>query len=392
MQPSAAIVAVSEMKPGRYPHYNGMEMYRQVLAQFLREWPQLRPSDIQGLMSAPAGMASAEGVDVFAHEKIAEELGIEPTFSETINAGGATYALMLIRASLAIERGLCDSVLCLGAGRFPNVGSGMAETMSKLISHPEFEYPYGTYIPPIFALNATRHMHEFGTTREQLAQVAVSQRAWSLLHPDALMAPQGPLTVDKVLSSRPIAYPFNLLDCSVPCEGGSAVLLVSARLATRYAKQPCYLLGYGEKHTHSSISQAHDLTTLGSKETGAKAYRMAGVGPADMDFAQLYDSFSINPIIYAEDLGLCAKGQGGAFFAGGRTAPGGEFPVNTYGGLMSFGHVGDASGQTMIVEAARQIMGIAGPQRQLAKAGLGVVHCYGGMMAEHATLVLGRQS
>lgn len=219
MKPQAAIVAVSEMKPGRYPHYNGMEMYRQVLAQFLREWPQLRPSDIQGLMSAPAGMASAEGVDVFVHEKIAEELGIEPTFSETINAGGATYALMLIRASLAIERGLCDSVLCLGAGRFPNVGSGMAETLSKLISHPEFEYPYGTYIPPIFALNATRHMHEFGTTRAQLAQVAVSQRAWSLLHPDALMAPQGPLTMDQVLSSRPIAYPFNLLDCSVPCEG-----------------------------------------------------------------------------------------------------------------------------------------------------------------------------
>jgi acetyl-CoA acetyltransferase len=283
-------------------------------------------------------------------------------------------------------------VLCLGAGRFPNVGSGMAELLSKLISHPEYEYPYGTYIPPIFALNATRHMHEFGTTREQLAQVAVSQRAWSLLHPDALMAPQGPLTIDKVRSSRPIAYPFNLLDCSVPSEGGSAVLVVSPKLAARYAKKPCYLLGFGEKHTHSSISQAHNLTTLGSKESSEQAYRMAGVGPGDMDFAQLYDSFSINPIIYAEDLGLCPKGQGGAFFAGGRTAPGGEFPVNTYGGLMSFGHVGDASGQTMIVEAARQIMGIAGGQRQLAKADLGVVHCYGGMMAEHATLVLGSQS
>ena len=107
---------------------------------------------------------------------------------------------------------------------------------------------------------------------------------------------------------------------------------------------------------------------------------------------QLYDSFSINPIIYAEDLGLCPKGQGGAFFAGGRTAPGGEFPVNTYGGLMSFGHVGDASGQTMIVEAARQVMGIAGDERQLKKADMGVVHCYGGMMSEHATLVLGSQS
>lgn len=391
MKALSAIVAMSEMKPGRYPQYNGLEMYRQVIRQFLREWPALRPGDITGLLSAPAGMASAD-TDVFAHEKIAEELGIEPAFSETINAGGGTYALMLIRATMAIERGLCDSVLCLGAGRFPNVGSGMAELMSKLISHPEFEYPYGTYIPPIFALNATRHMHEFGTTREQLAQVAVTQRDWSLLHPDALMAPQGALTVDKVLSSRPIAYPFNLLDCSVPSEGGSAVLVMSPERAKQYAKRPCYLLGFGEKHTHSSVSQSHDLTTLGSAQTSRQAYQMAGLGPKDMDFAQLYDSFSINPIIYAEDLGLCAKGKGGAFFEGGRTGPGGEFPVNTYGGLMSFGHVGDASGQTMIVEAARQIMGVAGGARQLKKADLGIVHCYGGMMAEHSTLIFGSQS
>lgn len=391
MKALSAIVAMSEMKPGRYPQFNGLEMYRQVIRQFLREWPALRPGDITGLLSAPAGMASAD-TDVFAHEKIAEELGIQPAFSETINAGGGTYALMLIRATMAIERGLCDSVLCLGAGRFPNVGSGIAELMSKLISHPEFEYPYGTYIPPIFALNATRHMHEFGTTREQLAQVAVSQREWSLLHPDALMAPQGRLSIDKVLSSRPIAYPFNLLDCSVPSEGGSALLVMSPERARRYAKRPCYLLGFGEKHTHSSISQAHDLTTLGSAETSRQAYDMAGLSPRDMDFAQLYDSFSINPIIYAEDLGFCAKGKGGEFFAGGRTAPGGEFPVNTYGGLMSFGHVGDASGQTMIVEAARQIMGVAGGARQLAKADLGIVHCYGGMMSEHATLIFGAQS
>ena len=236
MKALSAIVAMSEMKPGRYPQFNGLEMYRQVIRQFLREWPALRPGDITGLLSAPAGMASAD-TDVFAHEKIAEELGIQPAFSETINAGGGTYALMLIRATMAIERGLCDSVLCLGAGRFPNVGSGIAELMSKLISHPEFEYPYGTYIPPIFALNATRHMHEFGTTREQLAQVAVSQREWSLLHPDALMAPQGRLSIDKVLSSRPIAYPFNLLDCSVPSEGGSALLVMSPERARRYAKR-----------------------------------------------------------------------------------------------------------------------------------------------------------
>ena len=389
MKPLAAIVAVSEMKPGRYPQYDGMEMYRQVLGQFLREW-QIRPQDIQGLLSAPVGMAATQ-VDVFAHEKLAEELGLQPVFSEAINAGGGTYALMLIRAALAIGQGLCDSVLCLGAGRFPNVGSGISELMSKLISHPEFEYPYGTYIPPIFALAAVRHMHEFGTTREQLAEVAVSQRAWALKHPDALMAPQGPLSIDKVLSSRPIAYPFNLFDCSGPSEGGSAVLVVAPQLARRYHPKPCYLIGFGEKHTHASISQASSLTTLGSQDTAGRAYRMAGLGPQDMDFAQLYDSFSINPIIYAEDLGLCRKGQGGRFFAGGRTAPGGDFPVNTYGGLMSFGHVGDASGQTMIVEAARQLMGMAG-ERQLPQARTGIVHCYGGMMSEHATLILSNQS
>ena len=378
------------MQPGRYPQFDDMEMYRQVLLKLFREW-NIGPGDIQGVMAAPAGMASGAAPEIFTHEKLYDELGLHPYFAETVNAGGATYSVMVQRAVLAIRSGLADSVLCIGAGKFPKVGAGGAEAMAKMISHPEFEFIYGTAIYAIYAQAATRHMAEFGTTKEHLAQAAVSTRKWALKHPDAFMRSKGEITIADVLNSRPIASPFNMLDCSVPCEGGAAVLVTSEEVAKRINPQPAYILGMGEYHTHGYISQAPNLTTMGAKVSGERAYKMAGLTPSDINVTEIYDAFTINPLMYLEDLGFCEKGQGGPFLMEGHTEPGGDLPLNTYGGLLSFGHTGDASGMSMIVEGALQTMGRAGG-RQVENANITLVHSYGGMMAEHTTLILGRQS
>lgn len=390
MTEAVAIAAVSEIKPGRYPEYSGHQLCHRVLAKFFREW-QVKPGDIQGLLASPPGMAGASGPDIFIHERLSEELGIHPVFSETLNAGGASHGLMLQRATMAIRAGLADGVLCVAAGTFPKVGNGGAETSARMLCHPEFDYLYGPYIPPLYAQAATRHMHEFGTTREQMAKVAVAQREWALKHPDALMRKDGPITVDDVLNSRPIASPFNLLDCSVPCDGGAAILVCGESSAKRINPQPAWVLGSGEAHTHSNISQARDLITMGGKTAAQSAYKMAGITPSDVDLLELYDSFSFNPLLNVENLGFVGPGKGGAFWDAGRGGPSGDLPVNTYGGLLSFGHTGDASGMSMYVEAALQVMGRAG-ERQVAPAGIALAHSYGGIMSEHSVIILGRQS
>ena len=390
MAESVGIAAATEIKPGRYPDLTANDFYRQIFKQLLSEYP-IGPGYIGGLLVSPPGMAAGSGVDIFAHEHLAEELALKTRFAETLNAGGATHGIMVQRAALAIRAGLTDSVLCIAAGTFPKVGDGGAEAIVKMVSHPEFDSLYGSYIPPLYAQAATRHMHEFGTTKTHLAKVAVASRAWALKHPDALMRRHGAITVEDVLESRPIASPFNLLDCSVPCDGGGALLVCGESLAKRIHSQPAWVLGFGEAHEYFNISQCRDLLNLGGKKCGEQAYAMAGLSADDLDFLELYDSFSFNPILGIENLGIVPPGQGGRFWDEGRGAPGGDLPVNTYGGLLSFGHTGDASGMSMIVEGARQIMGRAG-DRQLSKADIGLVHSYGGMMAEHSVLIFGRQS
>lgn len=389
MENVPCIAAASEMTPGRYPDEDGISLYGRVLREFFSEWA-LKPSDIGGLFVPPIGMAAGSSADAFFHERLVDELGIRPSIAETINVGGATYTVMVQRAALAIEKGLVDGVLCIGAGKFPKVGAGGAEEMAKMISHPEFEFPYGAAIYALYALVATAHMEAFGTSPEHLARVAVSQRKWALSHPKAIMRDKGELSIGDVLGSRMIASPFHLLDCSVPCEGGGAFLVCSQALAKRINPRPAYILGFGEKHDYGFISQSKSFTSLlGAKDSGEAAFKMAGLSPDGIDFVELYDAFSINPIILLEDLGFVPKGKGGPFVMEGHTDPDGDLPMNTYGGLLSFGHTGDSSGISMIIEAALQIMGRA-KGIQLQKANTGLVHTYGGIMAEHASLILGR--
>ncbi|MDN5938234.1 MAG: thiolase family protein [Salinisphaera sp.] len=385
---NVAIAAAHEVRPGRYPELDRLRIQEYVLAHFLDACP-LSPDVVDGLMVAPAGMADSVGADVFVHERLTDALGLAPRFAETINAGGATYATMVARATAAIRAGSADAVLCVGAGKFPVVGGGGGDTMAKIVSHPDFEYPYGSFIPAMYALAATRHMYERGTTRQALAQVAVTSRDWALRHPDALMRGDGPLTAADVFDSRPIASPFNLYDCSVPCEGGAVVLVAREEIARELSDQPAYIRGYGEYHDHGAIAHASDFTTMGAGKATRAAFQMAGLTPSDVDVAQLYDAFSSCPIWLLEEAGLAERGKGGTHYLDGQAGLGGALPVNTYGGLLSFGHTGDASGMSMLVEGALQVMGRAGDRQ--VEADVALVQTYGGMMADHCALLLGRQ-
>jgi acetyl-CoA acetyltransferase len=376
------------MKPGRYPDLDSHGIFHFVLNGALSKWP-IRPRDIDGLLTAPGGQASG-ATDANIHERLIAELGIQPQFAETISSGGATFALMVQRASMAIASGQANSVLCVGAGKFLKPGAGGAELMARAISEQDFEFPYGTFIPALYALIANRFMAERGVTREDLARVAVSARKWALLNPDARMHEQGPITIDDVINSRPIAEPFHYLDCSVPSDGGGAFLVTRADIGKHLTDRPAYVKGYGESHLSGSISSARNLTATGAVISGRQAFQRARLTPSDIDVVELYDAFTATPLILLENLGFCQPGESGHFVQSGATDPGGKLPMNTNGGLLSFGHTGDASGMSVLIEGARQVMGHAGAN-QVERADHVLVHCYGGMMYDHATLILGSE-
>ena len=386
VQPRAAIAAAHEVPPGRYPEHDRLSIQEHVLAEFLRACPV--PRDVvDGLLVCPAGMADG-GTDVFVHERLTDVLGLAPRLAETMNVGGATYTVMVARAATAIATGQADAVLCVGAGKFPTVRSGGGDAMAKIVSHPDFEYPYGSFIPAMYAFAATRHMYERGTTRQALAQVAVTSREWSQRHPDAIMRKKGAISLDDVLDSRPIASPFHLLDCSVPCEGGAVVLVAREEIARQITEQPAFVRGFGEYHDHGAVAHTEDFASMGAGVAARDAYEMSGLTPADVRVAELYDAFTMCSIWLLEETGLAKPGEGGSLYLDGRAGPDGDMPVNTYGGLLSFGHTGDASGMSMLVEGALQVMGRADGRQ--VEADVALVQTYGGMMADHSSLLLGR--
>lgn len=323
-------------------------------------------------------------------EAMAEYLQIFPSYCGSIGAGGGTTFAAVQQAACAIVSGVCQTVVIASAD---SLRSGLSRERAMAVQsssgHPQFESPYGAPVPAFYALIARAHMHEFGTTAEQLAAVAVSTRLHAVRNPAAQM--RTPISIEEVLNSRMIADPLHLLDCSLVSDGGSAIVMTSAARARDRRQKPVYILGAGEGHGHEHISAARSLTRSAAAEAGKRAYQMAGVGPKDVDFAELYDCFTPVVLIELEDLGFCAKGEGGAFVASGVTQPGGSFPVNTHGGLLSHCHPGNPGSMFALTEAVLQLRGQAG-ERQLGKAELALVHAQGGIMSSHCTLILGRES
>lgn len=373
----SAIVGVGHAGFGEAHGFSAYDIMAQSTHAALND-AGLKLSDVDGLFctmmedSMPALMA-------------AEYLGIQPRYIDGTMTGGSSFVNYLTSATMALEAGLCDvALICYGSNQ--RTASGRLVTASKL---PPYE---GLYSPryPIsgYALAAARHMYEYGTTRENMADVAVAARAWASHNPEAFM--RDPLTREDVLSSRMVGDPLTKLDCCLVTDGGGAVILVRADRAKDFPNAPVYVLGSAAESSHRQISQMKDFTVTAAKDSGKRAFAMAGVTPADIDVVELYDAFTINTILFLEDLGFCKKGEGGAFVSDGRIAPGGSLAVNTNGGGLSCVHPG-MYGIFTIIEAARQIRGDA-PGMQLDGVELAVAHGNGGVLSSQVTAILGAAS
>jgi acetyl-CoA acetyltransferase len=343
----------------------------------------LSVGDVDGLFTNGAGR--------FPANQLAEQLGIQPTWTDSTFAGGSTWVAFVAHASEAIRSGRCEvAVIAYGSNQRSAKSRRLGGAEDADNPGTQFETPYGPLLPAsAYALAAARHMHEFGTTREALAEVAVAAREWALRNPKAFRYGDGPLTVDDVLASPELSTPLHVLDCCLVTDGGGAVVLTSAERAADLPGPPVAVLGHGEIATHMNISQMPDLTASGGRESAARAFAMAGVGVADVDVAQLYDSFTITVLLTLEALGFCGRGEAGDFVADGRLRPGGAFPMNTSGGGLSYCHPGQL-GILLVIEAVRQLRGQAG-ERQVDGAEIAVCHGTGGFLSHHATTVLGVQ-
>jgi acetyl-CoA acetyltransferase len=380
----AVIIGVGESDIGRVPGMTGLGLNAQAARRAIAD-AGLRPSDIDGLLTA----YSFTEPYFMLGSVLAEYLGIKPTFCASLIAGGASPTVMLRHATDAVANGSATTVLvCAGENRATGMSRDEAVSALTAVGHPYFEAPYGVGIPSLYALVANAYMAQYGTTREQLAAVAVNTRAHAVRHPNAHM--RTPITIEDVLTSKPISDPLNLLDCCLISDAGGAFIVTTPDRARDLPGKPVYLAGIGEMHTHEHLICAPSLTEFGATQSSAIAYDMAGLGPTDMDLALLYDCFSIVPVIEIEELGLIERGAGGAFFASGEAAIGGTLPVNTHGGMLSHAHAGAVGGLMALIEAVRQLRGEA-HGRQVENAAAAIVHGEGGVMSSHCTAILTAQ-
>ena len=315
---------------------------------------------------------------------LSEYLGISPDFIDTTILGGSSFMFHVAHAQAALQLGLCKVAVIAYGSTQRTVGRRQASVRE----YNPYETPFRPFLPATaYALAASRHMHQYGTTREQLAAVAVAAREWALLNPAAWE--KKPLTIDEVLSAR-MSYPFTVRDCCLVTDGGGAVIMTTAERARALKKPPIYVLGCGQAITHANISSMPDLTVTGALTSGRAAYEMARLGPSDIDVVELYDAFTINTILFLEDLGFCPKGEGGLFLPDGHISPGGGLPVNTNGGGLSYCHPG-MYGLFLLIEAARQLRRECGA-RQIADCETAIAHGNGGVLSSHSTVILGTQA
>jgi acetyl-CoA acetyltransferase len=392
----AVIAGLGEPPVGRLVGTTPTELHIEA-AMLALEDSGIDKHDIDGLMTTGTFLHD----NIRHHMIIGEHLGIHcKTFCDTLRTGGHSYLNGVQVAKWAVESGLCKAVLLLrGDTILSGVPKGTAlKAYIEYGAHPmEFEVPFGITVPGVYAMLAQRHMHEFGTTSEQLAAIAVACRKHASMNPKAFK--REPITIEDVANSRMVSSPLLLLDCSPTCDGGGAILITSLERARDLKKKPVRILGTGQAQSYYHLghlaratgARAQDKKKFGLTRTvqsvaAAQAFGSAGVKPADIDVAELYDSFTITVLLQLEDLGYCAKGEGGAFAAGGRLELGGELPINTHGGLLSFGSSG---GINHIIEAARQMRGECG-ERQVKDAKLALVTNVSAVASNHSIAILGR--
>lgn len=372
---SVAVVGAAESDLGQVAqHTSPLDMMAQATLRALDDCG-LKLSDIDGIFSATSQVR-------LSPMALAEYLRLKPNYFDGTIIGGSSFMSHVAHAQGAIQAGLCEVALI-------TYGSTQRSVSRAAASPREYNYyetPYKPVLPAsAYALAAARHMHEFGTTREQLAEVAVAARKWALMNPVAWE--KEPLTIEQVLKSRMVSYPLTVRDCCLVTDGGGAIILTSAARAKTLRKKPVYVLGVGEAIGHFTISNMLNLTVTAAAESGPKAFGMAGIKPSDVDMLSLYDAFTITPILFLEDLGFCPKGEGGRFVSGGAIAPGGTLAVNTSGGGLSYCHPG-MYGLLVLIEAIRQVRGECG-QRQVKDCEISLAHGNGGVLSSQCTVLFG---
>jgi acetyl-CoA acetyltransferase len=375
---SVAIVGVDESDEiGILPEVSQLSLHLQAIHNAIAD-AGLKITDIDGIFTAGQHSPVLLG----------EALGVTPRYVDGTTVGGCSFIIMVGHALLALHHGLCD-VAVVSHGESGKSGVGVTRSRDTSLSG-QFEMPYGYGgAPTYFGLITTRHMHEYGTTLENWADVAVSTRAWAGLNPKARL--RDPITVQDVLDSRPLMYPFNLLNICLVTDAGGAVVLTRADRAKDCAKQPIYVRGAGEGAEHTLVTNMADLPlSRATTISGNKAFEMAGVTPGDFDHIMLYDAFTSGPPIMLESLGFCAPGEGVSFFGDGKSAPGGSLPINTNGGGLSYTHSG-MYGIFPIIEAVRQQRGECG-ERQVPGAKMSLVNGMGGMLSTAGTIVLSHET
>jgi len=378
--PPVYITGVAETPLGKVTDHSELSMVAVAAKEALGE-SGLNFSDVDALFTNYMGEEGSV--------RLGEYLGIQPRWADSSDMGGAAFEFFIHHAMTAIAAGRCEVALIGYASRQRsrrNRPQAVSATDQSLGA--QFEAPYGIHFPlGHSALSAARHMHQYGTTLEQLAEVAVAARAWAQLNPKAWA--RDPLTIDDVMAAPPICDPLRKFDCCLVTDGGGAVVVTTKERARDAAKTPVRIIGAGESHCQWHVAQCPDLTVTPGVASSRDAFGQAGIVADDVDILEPYDNFTHAVILYLEDLGFCAKGEGGAFVEGGRLAPGGELPAMTSGGGLSYNHPG-AFGIRIVIEAVRQLRGEAG-ERQVPDPAIAVAHGTGGLAFSTAsTVVLAR--
>jgi acetyl-CoA acetyltransferase len=375
---SVAVIGAAETtEMGKIPNTSQLMLHADAALNALKD-AGLTAKDIDGI--ATAGDSPVE---------VAHYLGITPTWVDGTSVGGCSFMLHVRHAAAAINEGLCNTVLITHAESGRSRVGARRFGRDPASQQGQFEVPFGISGPPtIFTIPALRYMKQYGVTEEDLAHVAVVQRQWAAMNPRATF--RDPITVDDVLNSKMIAWPFRLLMCCLVTDGGGALILTSAERAKDFPQKPVYILGTGESCETPMISQMEDFTSSKAfRVSGKKAFDEAGIKHADVDHLMIYDAFAHLPVYGLEDLGFCEKGEGAAFIREGNTRPGGKLPLNTNGGGLSYMHSG-MYGMYALQESVRQMRGIA--PAQVPNAKISIAHGVGGMFAASGTIVFSNEA
>jgi acetyl-CoA C-acetyltransferase len=388
MKGKIAIVGIGEIPTGRYPDRSAIECAIESARLAIQD-SGLPKDEIDALIPTGALCNPQFNTDLITG-RVWEELGLSVRNNVQLFAGGASSAIMLKVAAGLIATGTSKAILFLHAdklGTDVDAQAGIDLFATAGISK-EWEMPYGLHYSAVAGLITQRYMHETGTTAEQLAAACVSNRKWAELNPNAMF--RKPLTVEEVLASKMLSTPLHAKESNMLADGGSAFVVTSAERARDLTERPVFCLGEGSRVTHYALSQEPDLARFGWAEAAKEAFEAADLSPSDMDLAELYDSYPVFQLMALEELGLCRRGEAGAFVAAGKTWPGGDLPMTTNGGMLSQGHTGAGGGIAIFVEAARQLMNKAG-ERQVPGARFAVETATGGTYVDAHVTILGTE-